>query len=79
MNTVVASRDEVCSLVAFERAMMIKPFIVSEGVDVKYMVNRGNGYIAKTCAILEVKEILMKMIDNQHFLEKIGIKLHKNY
>lgn len=45
---IVPSRDESCSLVALEGAMLGKALIVSENVGAKYMVSASNGYVYGT-------------------------------
>ncbi|MDO4674673.1 glycosyltransferase [Campylobacter sp.] len=48
---VVPSRDESCSLVALEGAMMARVLILSENIGAKYLLNEGNGLSVKTgCA-----------------------------
>lgn len=69
---VVASRDESCSLVALEGAMLSKPLIVTENVGAKYIVTPNNGFIAKTGDVASLKECLMQMIDNKTNLAKMG-------
>lgn len=69
---VVASRDESCSLVALEGAMLSKPLIVTENVGAKYMVSRENGYITETGNVDSLKLAMMNMIDKQTQLEKMG-------
>lgn len=41
---VVASRDETCSIVALEEAIMLMSFIVAENVCTKYMINTDKRY-----------------------------------
>ena len=69
---VVASRDESCSLVALEGAMLSKPLIVTENVGAKYMVGADNGIITKTDDIESLKSALMKMIDSRSTLQQMG-------
>lgn len=57
---VVASRDETCSIVALEEAIMLMPFIVAENVCTKYMIKRDIDIIVLTGDIFEMKEVLMK-------------------
>ena len=69
---VVASRDESCSLVALEGAMLSKPLIVTENVGAKYMVSEDNGYIVETGDVESLKCAMMDMIDKQSMLQKMG-------
>lgn len=69
---VVVSRDESCSLVVLEGAMMAKPIIVSENVGAKYMVEDGSGWIVKTDGVDELKQVFEYIIDNSHLLKKMG-------
>ena len=69
---VVASRDESCSLVALEGAMLSKPLIVTENVGAKYMVSAENGFIVKTADVKSLKNALMSMIDKRTELAQMG-------
>lgn len=76
---VVASRDESCSLVALEGAMLSKPLIVTENVGAKYIVDQNSGIIVKTEDVIELSKALMKMIDNQNNFINMGLKSRQNY
>lgn len=66
MNAVlVISRDESCSLVVLEGAMMGRPMIVSENVGAKYLVNEGCGWIIPTDDIQAVKMVLEDMFEKK--------------
>ncbi len=69
---VVASRDESCSLVALEGAMMSKALIVTENVGAKYMVSEENGFIVKTGNAVSLAEAIMKLVDNKEKLTEMG-------
>lgn len=69
---VVASRDESCSLVALEGAMLSKPLIVTENVGAKYMVGNDNGIITKTGDADSLKASMMHMIDHKNQLAAMG-------
>lgn len=69
---VVASRDESCSLVALEGAMLSKPLIVTENVGAKYMVDNENGYVVETGSVQSLKTAMMKLIDNRTNLYEMG-------
>lgn len=60
---VVASRDESCSLVALEGAMLSKPLIVTENVGAKYMVGEDNGIVVAPGNVTALRDALMSMID----------------
>lgn len=76
---VVASRDESCSLVALEGAMLSKPLIVTENVGAKYIVSEQNGFIVKTGDIHSLKSAMMRLIDNQTSLADMGAMSRKMY
>ena len=76
---VVASRDESCSLVALEGAMLSKPLIVTENVGAKYIVDDENGIVTKTGNVESMKQALMYMIDHAADLEKMGSHSRGNY
>ncbi|OUP86225.1 hypothetical protein B5F07_02750 [Lachnoclostridium sp. An169] len=69
---VVASRDESCSLVALEGAMLSKPLIVTENVGAKYMVSEKNGYIVKTGDVESLRSAMMSIIDCKAQLKQMG-------
>lgn len=70
---VVPSRDESCSLVAIEACMLKKPIIISENVGAKYMLKNGeNGYIVKTDDSDDLKDAIVKIIDNKNKIEDMG-------
>ncbi|MBD5384494.1 MAG: glycosyltransferase family 4 protein, partial [Ruminococcaceae bacterium] len=76
---VVASRDESCSLVALEGAMMGKALIVTENVGAKYMVGEDNGLIVKTGSAASMAEAMIKMIDNKEKLPDMGKESRRMY
>ena len=76
---VVASRDESCSLVALEGAMLSKPLIVTENVGAKYMVGDDNGYIVETGDVESLKKALMAMIDAKSELAAMGVASRAKY
>lgn len=76
---VIASRDESCSLVALEGAMLAKPLIVTENVGAKYLVNDSNGIIVKTANVSELATAMMFMIDNASALYEMGQKSRELY
>ena len=76
---VVASRDESCSLVALEGAMLSKPLIVTENVGAKYIVNNKNGIIVKTGDVESLRNALIQMIDDKSNLQKMGDVSRQQY
>lgn len=74
---IVASRDESCSLVVLEAAMMGKAIIVSENVGAKYLVHR-NGFVFKTNDKKSLLFGMKKMIREQCLLPMKG-KLSRYY
>lgn len=75
---VVPSKDESCSLVVLEAAMMGKPIVISENIGAKYIVDR-NGWIFKTDSVEELKKIYEDIIDNTEELSNMGIESRKKY
>ena len=69
---VVASRDESCSLVALEGAMLSRPLIVTENVGAKYIVSDQNGSVVKTNDVDDLSRAMMKMIDEKDNLSSMG-------
>ena len=76
---VVASRDESCSLVALEGAMLSKPLIVTENVGAKYMVEEENGFIVSTGDVDSLRTAMMQMIDCRGQLKEMGKASRKLY
>lgn len=76
---VVASRDESCSLVALEGAMLGKSLIVTENVGAKYMVEPQNGLIVKTGDVEALANAMMTMIDKGEELATMGAASREMY
>lgn len=76
---VVPSKDESCSLVVLEAAMMGKPVIISMNIGAKYVVDKKNGWIFQTDNIEELKKIYEDIIDNSDKLNIMGIESRKKY
>lgn len=76
---VVASRDESCSLVALEGAMLSKPLIVTENVGANYMVSEENGFIVKTGDADSLMHAMMQMIDRKEELKAMGVSSRRKY
>lgn len=76
---IVASRDESCSLVALEGAMLSKPLIVTENVGAKYIVNHSNGRIIKTGNVESLKKAIIEMVDTKNSLAEMGQVSRQNY
>lgn len=70
---VVASKDESCSLVALEAAMMSKVLIVSQNVGAKYVVKKVNGYVFATGNIRSLYDAMEKCIKNRKFNRIRGV------
>ncbi|MER7560528.1 glycosyltransferase [Nocardioides sp. NPDC126508] len=79
-TVVVASRDESCSLVALEGAMLSKPLIVTENVGAKYMVSDANGLVVDTGDVMSLRDAFMSMMDKDVLaLEKMGVASRRAY
>lgn len=76
---VVASRDESCSLVALEGAMLSRPLVVTENVGAKYMVGADNGIIVPTGDVEAMRNAMIRMIDMRKSLHKMGTKSRSLY
>lgn len=76
---VVPSKDESCSLVALEAAMMSKPLIVSENVGAKYLISDDCGWIFKTDDEEDLSNVLKECVKKRDELQNIGIKLRNQY
>lgn len=70
---VVASRDESCSLVALEGAMLSKPVIVTQNVGAKYIIDEDkNGFVVKTGDAEDLARVIRYFIDNRFRLTEMG-------
>ena len=76
---VVPSRDESCSLVTLEAAMMGKPVIVSDNVGAKYMIDKTNGWIYETENIGKLQIIMESIINKKYDLSLMGRCSRKKY
>ena len=76
---VVASKDESCSLVALEGAMMSKPLIVTDCVGAKYIVNQKNGIIVESSSVSSLMKSMMNMIDRREELKEMGEASRKQF
>ena len=76
---VIPSRDEPTSLIAIEASMFSKPSIITKNVGAKYLVNENNGFILDTGDSEQLKNLMMKIIDNPEILIPIGKEARKKY
>lgn len=76
---VVPSRDESCSLVVLEAAMMGKPVIITENVGAKYMVDSQNGWIIKVDDMNMLYRLLKEIIQGKYDLLEMGKQSRKKY
>lgn len=76
---VVPSRDESCSLVALEGAMMAKPLILTENIGAKYVVSKNSGWIVKTANVISLKNALIEAYTQWDNLCQIGHESRENY
>ena len=75
---VIASRDESCSLVALEAAMLKKPLLVTENTGAKYVVDNPN-MILKTDDTNELINRLEEFIENRSLIDFEGKKNYRKY
>ena len=76
---VVPSRDESCSLVALEGAMLAKPLIVTKNVGAKYVVNSESGWVVDTGNMASLKNAFMDAIDKKDLLRDMGEISRRSY
>lgn len=76
---IVASRDESCSLVALEGAMLSKPLIVTENVGAKYIVEEDNGIIVPAGNVESLKSAIIKLVDDKLKLKEMGKNSRRKY
>lgn len=68
----IVSRDESCSLVTLEAAMLGKAIIVSENIGAKYIVSKDNGWIVKTGDEHALADVYRQIAEQPERLEKMG-------
>lgn len=76
---VVPSKDESCSLVVLEAAMMSKPLIISENIGAKYIVTPNNGWIFETGNTIQLKQIYRDVLKKKQHLKTMGNHSRKIY
>lgn len=76
---VVPSRDESCSLVVLEAAMMGKPIIVTENIGAKYLITPECGWIVKTGDKEALKTVFEDIVNNPTQLKNMGIVSRRRY
>lgn len=76
---VVASRDESCSLVALEGAMMGKALLVTENTGAKYIVKEDCGWIVDTGNVEAMKNAYIKACDSKKILSQMGASARREY
>lgn len=77
--TVVPSRDESCSLVALEGAMMAKPLILTKNIGAKYVLDESNGWLVQTGDINALKDAFVQAYENRDKLQAMGENSRKHY
>ncbi|SDI34652.1 Glycosyl-transferase family 4 [Pseudobutyrivibrio sp. 49] len=75
---IVASRDESCSLVALEAAMLKKPLLVTENTGAKYVLDNPK-MILKTEDERELANGIMNFMENRSLISYEGNKNYKRY
>ncbi|QFJ53761.1 CDP-glycerol glycerophosphotransferase family protein [Pseudobutyrivibrio xylanivorans] len=75
----VPSRDESCSLVALEGAMLGKPIIVTENTGAKYLVENNSKNIIANEDIDGLSRLMAEYILNQRSIKRDGKKVNKVY
>lgn len=76
---IVASRDESCSLVALEGAMLSKPLIVTDRVGAKYIVGADNGWIVPSGDVYALRDAIVSAVDSRERLAEMGAKSRVAY
>ena len=76
---VVASRDEACSLVALEGAMLSRALLVTENVGAKYRVSEENGFVVPAADVSALRRAMMDCIERQDELAEMGKASRRAY
>ncbi len=75
---IVASRDESCSLVALEAAMLKKPLLVTENTGANYVVDNSK-MILKTGDAYELTERIQEFLNNPSLIDYEGKRNYHQY
>lgn len=76
---VIPSRDESCSLVALEAAMMAMPCIISENVGAQYMIDSESGWIVRTGDPKALSRVFHDILSNKYDLTSMGNHARTKY
>ncbi len=76
---VVPSKDEACSLVVLEAAMMGKPIIAGEQVGPRDVLDAQNSWSFESGNVEELRRIYEKIINNPGQLAEMGRHSHQKY
>lgn len=76
---VVPSRDESCSLVALEGAMMARPLILSQNIGAKYILDKDCGWLTTTGDIQAMSQAYINAVDKASSLPSMGRSARENY
>ncbi|WP_257906136.1 glycosyltransferase, family 4 [Campylobacter lari] len=76
---VVPSRDESCSLVALEGAMMSKPLILTKNIGAQYILNQNNGWLIETGNTKALLDAFVSAYRNKDKLSDMGLISRENY
>lgn len=76
---VVPSRDESCSLVALEGAMLGKPLILTDSVGAKTLIKNQNGWIVKSGAASELAGAIKEAIEQIDIYEQRSLSIRQEY
>ncbi|MBZ7934970.1 HAD-IA family hydrolase [Campylobacter sp. W0065] len=76
---VVPSRDESCSLVALEGAMMAKALILTQNIGAKYILNSENGWLVETANMQSLKNAFIQAYTSKNNLKIMGEKAREAY
>ncbi len=75
---IVPSRDESCSLVTLEAAMIGRPIIVTENVGAKFVVE-GNGWVIANEDANALRDIMEDIVEGKYDLNELGEQSRQNY
>ena len=76
---IIASRDESCSLVVLESAMLGKAILLNSNIGAKYMVSSKNGYICENNSVISLKDGMTYIYHKRRKIKKMGVHSRKMY
>ncbi|NCU28271.1 MAG: glycosyltransferase [Candidatus Moranbacteria bacterium] len=76
---VTVSRDDPAPLVVAEASMLGRASIISNNVGSDYLIDKDSGFVVETENVEQLKNTMMKIIDNPEMLVQMGKRAREKY